>query len=465
VAAFGQYYVPLRYDLRRGTPVYVPGREPWTSYGYYDAPNYDPYSFGAVQARNYLITGNVRAGKSFRGSTPYSDVGSELATTLPSLRLSNFRRDSIGVQDIGTGVEYGVPLPYFPSSAEVTTPYTAATRFQTPYPAAGPGPTPYMPAPYVPSWQVGPSPGYVPSATYIVPGLDTYTLDRVRVPESTWEALRRLAAEEETPIPPGTVSALPGPGAAPATESAVEQLIEKPTFRFEQTPSNILPPEPAGGVGPNGLPAPADLSLYLKPETVTPVLPAVPARAPGAADETAPKWASLTGPGGAAVPPPVPTPPAGASYEALLRTAETSMRFGNYENAAELFRQAAGLDASRPEAAFGQVHAFLGRRAFYQAALALARLIEDHPDWVKRPPDLKAAFENPKTYDDVLKDLRGRIQMSETARELNFIMGYALYAGGRTEEARPYLERAAAALKHLRTPEKILLEAASGEPK
>lgn len=469
VAALGQYYVPLRYDLRRGTPVYVPGREPWVSYGSYDAPNYDPYSFGAAQNGNYFITGNVRAGKSFQGRTPYNDVGNELATGLPSLRLSNFRRDSVGVQDIGTGVEYGVPMPYFPSSAEVTTPYTAGTRFQTPYPGAAAAGVPYAPTPYVPSWEAAPGIGYAPPPTYTVPGLDNYTLDRIRIPESTWEALRRLAAEEDTPTPPGTVSTLPGPGAATAGRSQVDQLIEKPTFRFDQTPSNIVPPESTTGVGPNGLPAPEDLSLYLKPETVTPVLPAMPAQppreTPGQANEAAPKWASLTGPGSPDMPPAVPMPSAGASYDTLMRTAETSMRLGNYEGAGELFRQASIVNAGRPEAAFGQVHASLGRRAYYQAALALERLIEQHPDWVKQPPNLKAAFEDAKAYDDILNDLRDRLQMNDASRQLNFIMGYVLYAGGRTEEAKPYLERAAAFLKHLETPEKILLEAAGGPSK
>jgi hypothetical protein len=480
--AVGQYYVPLRYDLRRGSPTYVPGREPWRGYGVYDAPNYDPYSFASVQARNYFLTGNVRAGKSFQGHTPYGDTGSQLAETLPSLRLSDFRRDSIGVEDLGTGVEYGAPLPYFPSTAQVTTPYTAGTRFApAPYPPTGAGDALYAPPPYVSSWQVAPYAAYgPPPATSVVPGLDDYSLDRIRLPAGAWEVLRRLIEEEEGASPaPGLVAGLPGAGTPPAEEGPAS-LLQTPTFRFESVPSNILPPEPKTGVGPDGLPAPDDLSLYIKPQTVEAVLPGVPAspghspatpwrspagparRQPADDQEEGPGWSTLLGEGAAPAPA---LRPEAHEADALIRAAETAMHLENYEKAADLFRLATAADANRPGAAFGLVHALIGRRHYYQAALTLERLLERHPDWAARPPDLKAAFKEPKTYDEVVAELADRLQYRETSRQLNFLLGYVLYAGGRAADGRPYLERAAGSLKHLQTPEKVLLEAMGGGPK
>jgi hypothetical protein len=111
--ALAQRFVPMRYDLRSRQAQY--GGNPYTTYrnynpyapyrapsgenagygGYYGAygppAQSDPYSFEALQQRNYFVTGNVRAGKSFQGTTPYQDTGSRLTTDLPSLRLSDFR--------------------------------------------------------------------------------------------------------------------------------------------------------------------------------------------------------------------------------------------------------------------------------------------------------------------------------------------------------------------------------------
>ncbi|MCX5683346.1 MAG: hypothetical protein NT049_06640, partial [Planctomycetota bacterium] len=126
-SALGQYYVPLRYDLRYSlNPGYV------TSIPYAQAPTRaDPYAFGSPIYSGLDLTGNVRAGKSFQGNTPFNQTGSQLSTNVPSLALSNFKRDSVGIGDIGTGVEYGAPLAYFPGSASVTSLGTAERRFAT----------------------------------------------------------------------------------------------------------------------------------------------------------------------------------------------------------------------------------------------------------------------------------------------------------------------------------------------
>jgi hypothetical protein len=130
-AVSGQYYTPLRYDLRYTSPTYIPsGTMRFGPSG----PN--PYAFGSPLYSDLSVTGNLRAGKSFHGNVPYSQSGSQISTNLGTNRLSNFTRDSIGVGDIGTGVEYGAPMPYYAPSGSVTNIGTAQQRFVTPMPGS-----------------------------------------------------------------------------------------------------------------------------------------------------------------------------------------------------------------------------------------------------------------------------------------------------------------------------------------
>ncbi len=131
--AGAQYYVPLRYDLRYTTnPGYI---GPVTQA--LPAPP-DPYSYGALQYGNLLMTGNVRGGKSFEGTVPYNQQGSQLSTFLPSMALSNFNRDSVSVADVVSGLNYGGYQPYFAGAGSVTSLYTAETRFATRRRGCGP---------------------------------------------------------------------------------------------------------------------------------------------------------------------------------------------------------------------------------------------------------------------------------------------------------------------------------------
>jgi len=123
--AWAQYRTPLRYDLRYTSPTYIPSGV--MRYGPPRQP--DPYRFGNPLYGNLAVTGNLRLGKSFRGNTPYTASGSLLSRDLPSTRLSDFRRDSIGIEDLGTGLEYGGIRPYYPDMSTVTTSWTAGRRF------------------------------------------------------------------------------------------------------------------------------------------------------------------------------------------------------------------------------------------------------------------------------------------------------------------------------------------------
>jgi len=70
-----------------------------------------------VPRANLYVTGNVSGGASFQGLMPYSS-SQEFQSTLGSSDLSNFRRDSVGVQDLSRPV--GQQVPYIDPSMSVT---------------------------------------------------------------------------------------------------------------------------------------------------------------------------------------------------------------------------------------------------------------------------------------------------------------------------------------------------------
>jgi len=93
----------------------------------YDNPQLGPYGQNAPRpverpvGADLIITGNVTAGRAFRG---YSPIGSSTAFglgsgSLPSSALSNFRRDSVGVADFAAGSSWMTPQPYYSPSNTV----------------------------------------------------------------------------------------------------------------------------------------------------------------------------------------------------------------------------------------------------------------------------------------------------------------------------------------------------------
>jgi len=458
--AFGQYYVPLRYDLRQGSPVYVPGREPWKNYGSYDAARYDPYSFSAVQSRNYYLTGNVRAGKSFQGTTPYGQPGSELATSLPSLRLSNFRRDSVGVEDLGSGVEYGAPLPYFPSTGEVSSGWSV--REPTVYGRPGAGAPPYVGQGEANNWDVRAPQTYEPLSAYpAVPGaVAPEVTGQFEVSADTWAFLDRLMAEGASEPGAATPAAQPAEANPQGGAGQTAGLPYQPTFRFESRPDNLLNPGADGGPGgPQPTPTGQGLSLYVEPPPAAEVAPGQTPDSTAATSETPTEapWIPLLKEGQ-----PLQTSQAAAQYTQTLRAAHAAFKDAKFETAADLYHDASILVPSSKAALFGRVHSLLAYGGYYQVSLALERALMQHPDWAKDVPNLHAVYVAPATYDHIVSQLTERLKLQPDARELNFVLGYVLYAGGKKDEARPYLQKAAEAIKHLKGPEEILLNEIGG---
>jgi tetratricopeptide (TPR) repeat protein len=391
-AADAQYYTPLRYDLRFTSPTYIPSGT--LRFGPADKP--DPYAFGAPQYGNLGITGNLRAGKSFHGNVPYGQVGSQLSSTLPSLSLSRFQRDSFGIADLGTGVEYGIPEAYIPSSGAVTNIYTAGNRFAVPPPGDR---APYVPpnvnAPVMGFRLAPPSGGYVgsnvPEGTPIPPGVSPAEIG-MAVPQSAVAWVDALIAGRVAP--PATLAEI---------EKAKQQ--DKRLGLLTETP---------------------DLRIGIQPETP--------------AEETAPPE-----PGEPKVKlPPTPGPFRPAStYPVYLDRARAAMKDGSYDQAEAFYAAAVALEPNQPDAFFGRVYAILGVRNYLQASVVLQAQLLKHATWLKVTPDLRSAYPKPEIYDRIIVDVKNQLETEPANLNYNFLLGYVYFAGGDNALARPCLAQAA----------------------
>jgi len=468
--ALAQRFVPMRYDLRSrraqygGNP-YPTSRnyDPYAAYrgyggygGYAPPAQSDPYSFEAAQQRNYVITGNVRAGKSFQGTTPYQDSGGRLTTNLPTLRLSNFRRDSVGVEDLGTGVEYGLPLPYIPSSAAVTTPGMVDQRFAPPqvYAPSYAGSYGYN-AP-IPLPQAYGQPGdevvfWSPDVFLGEEGGAAAVPDNLPLPQGFWD---RLEAYTEG-----------GEEAKQAFSLAQGAEGEEPepfgTYGLRGTlPQNVYDPRRDRSGAGEEAPAFGGSALYwLKDEAAS----AVETGEAGAPSEITPQHVDT----GAIVPPPTGglLKVSESRYAEQVRRAHEMLKAGRFAEADRIYSDAVALDPGRPAAAFGRAHALLGLTYYHQASLVLVRYLRAHPAWAADLPDLKSVYADAQMYERTVSDLERSAKREGATPAHRFLLGYVLCAGGRRDEARPYLEQAAASAEIKEAAQALLDSMTPGPPR
>ena len=469
--ALAQYYVPLRYDMR-----YTPNPGYISPVPYSQAPpRADPYAFGSVQYGNYDITGNVRAGKSFRGSTPFGQQGSQMSTRLPSMGLSNFTRDSIGIEDLGTGVEYGAALPYFPGSGSVTSVTTARSRFATPPPMDR--------APYALPSVNSAMPGYTPA-----PGSFAGS-----APPPMLSPQQAAGYRPGLYVPRGAVewvnAMVEGRGGAPPVDRRALTTVS--TGSLGETPQErkmdlrlglpLLPADTRIGIGTEGsetgqtaLPeagapaaegapaassGPADLfqsPLYwrLREAATTDKLPARGEEPPFLLTTPKPRTTAAGGSGEErnltrepqtpAVPPLIeklPTTP--ASYADFLARAQAAVKANQYGAADSLFQAAIVMAPDQPEPFFGRVNALLGDYRYLEAALVLDRGLKEHPEWARSIPDAKAGYSKSEVYDRIVGELAEDLKNHPQSAETNLLLGYLSLASGKTEDARAYLKQVA----------------------
>jgi len=453
--ARAQRFVPMRYDLRSRQAQY--GGNPYTTYrnynpyaapyrGYAGYGNYygaygpaaqsDPYSFEALQQRNYFITGNVRAGKSFRGTTPYQDSGSRLTTDLPSLRLSNFRRDSVGIEDIGTGVEYGLPLPYIPSSAAVTTPGMVDQRFAPPQVYAPPYAGAYgynAPIPLPPAYEQPGDEGVFWSPDFFLGDegdLAAVPPENLPLPQGFWDRLEAYGEGGEETEPAFSL---------PQGAEGGEADLSREGDLWGALPQNVYDPRRNRGAAEEEAPAFGGSALYwLKDEAAS----ETETGDTEMSAEIAPQRVDTGG---------IVPLPAGSlqkipesRYAEQVRRAHEAMKAGRFAEAERIYSDAVALDPGRPAAAVGRVHALLGLAYYHQASLVLVRYLRANPAWAADLPDLKSVYADAQMYKRIVSDLERSAKEEGATPVQRFLLGYVLCAAGRRDEARPYLEQAAA---------------------
>jgi len=468
--ALAQYYVPLRYDMR-----YTPNPGYIAPVPYSQAPpRVDPYAFGSAQYGNYDITGNVRAGKSFRGSMPFGQQGSQISTRLPSMGLSNFTRDSIGIEDLGTGVEYGAALPYFPGSGSVTSITTAQSRFATPPPM---GRAPYG-LPNVNSAMPGytAAPGsFAGSAPppMVSPQQAAVYRPGLYVPRSAVEWVNAMVEGRggAPPVDRGVPTVTPASAGETPQESKMDLRLGLPLLPADMRigigtegseTGQAAPPEAGapGAPAAEGAPAaPADLfqsPLYwrLREAATTDKPPARGEEPSFLLKPPKPRTTPAGGPGEEpnrtgepetpAVPPLIeklPTTP--ASYADFLARAQAAVKASQYGVADSLFQAAIVMDPDRPEPFFGRINALLADYRYLQAAIVLDRGLKEHPEWARSIPDAKAGYAKPEVYDRIVGELAEDLKNHPQSAETNLLLGYLSLASGKTEDAKAYLKQVA----------------------
>ncbi len=108
---------------------------------------YNVYRQGVTQYGNDIMTGNITRGRQFRGYSPISsttDFGGRTGASGVGT-LDDFRRDSIGVDDVRSGVPSYLPRSYYSPTRTVQSAGDAAVGFR----ASGlpPGPQQYINVP------------------------------------------------------------------------------------------------------------------------------------------------------------------------------------------------------------------------------------------------------------------------------------------------------------------------------
>jgi len=462
--ALAQYQVPLRYDLRYSSPTYIPSD---VMRGAPPPPpaRQDPYAFGSLSYGDLGVTGNLRAGKSFQGNVPYTQLGNIVSNDLPSYSLSNFERDSIGVGDIGTGVERGVPTPYFPGSGSVTTPGTVGVRFAVP-PLSDRAP-----------YTVADLNAALPQARARV-GVDTgeARLPAEGVPAAGYgltipqSALNWVDALIEGRVSPQSA---PGGEEASKTDQRLGLLQESPDRRLGLKPETATesPWKPEKQAEEQAI-EDSESSLYqrvrkeveeAKQESSEPAkstaAPSVRSR-PGGEEDASALEGREEKPGG--IPPPAKPYKSAGGFDGYLKRADAAVKESNYSKAEALYAAAAALEPNRPVAFFGRLHALLGLMYYDQAGVVLEQTLKAHPDWVKAAPEIMSVYPNAEVLERIIRDLKANLLVKPDSLSDGLLLGYVLYSAGRRDEAKAFLEAVARVRGEEQGPEQAILKAIEG---
>ena len=126
-----------------------------------------------------------------------------------------------------------------------------------------------------------------------------------------------------------------------------------------------------------------------------------------------------------------PVPAAGSpTAEQFLRQASRSFHAGDYQEAAEGFRQADSIVPDNAAPLFGLGQSLIALGADAEAAQVLRRAILQEPGLLKEPGSLAGVYSNPAEFGRVLADLTMRAMASPPGSDARFLMAFQRYFSG-----------------------------------
>jgi hypothetical protein len=132
---------------------------------------------------------------------------------------------------------------------------------------------------------------------------------------------------------------------------------------------------------------------------------------------------------------------------------------GEYGRAAERFRQASTLAPDEPASRFLSAQALFAMGKYRESVAAICDGMKMMPDWPKEPfPPREMYGEAGRDFPLHLDRLRQSLDRDPANPALLFLYGYQLWFDGRRADARPYLQKAAAAVANPKPIELFLNE-------
>jgi len=357
--------------------------------GGYNAPN-PSYNYGSSGLGNLYITGNVTAGKSFRGFVPYKDP-TQFQSRLGSSALSGFESDAPNIQRVERGYSPGQVTPFYnrsstllPLSAQVqglTVPGSSIPRIQTLPRSESYGIRALSPPLNTEGFtQLPPS---VRPTDILIPNI--MLPQQAQLPEGpmapitpTPAPMERPVQEEPQPLEPW----LERPQESPANQQQEEQPVDYSAWLAEQAERAGRPmglqqqfAEQAERLGIEGH---LMTTTQMAPsEKVTPTpppaqdsIPELKTRRPSAVRSSQPVVSSLVGKGNDA-------------FSQTMRLGQRLLTQGKFYEAFNAYSQALTIKPDDPMPQFGQANALIGAGDLRSGGAHLEAAIKKFPKFLR----------------------------------------------------------------------------------
>jgi len=428
VASMGQYPVQnqaaSRYNPLDASAQFGP---------YLNAPTLQRYPTGGYG--NLYITGNVTAGKGFRGYVPYSDP-TQFRAPLGSSALSGFESNAPNLGRVQQGYLPNQAMPFYNSSSTIL-PLSAQRQGLT------------LPGSSIPRTQVLPEPqsyGLRAVTTPPMAGRLPMFPENVRpsdilIPSDLLAPDLRRQLAETTPEPPGkkketlwetqqkelqaalepgkketTLQPTPGPAELEPPPTQEEQpLSEILAQEAEQTPS------PKIIVGPQRENAERAQRMAVEGQR-----PGAMGKAPGSLPQDKP-----------ILPPPsAVTTLAGRGRDAFTQTmtqAQRLMNQGRFYDACQRYTDALTIKPTDPLPLIGQAHALIAAGELRMGAQSLEQGLRKFPKFLRLKLDGPTLMGGKSVLDRRRENLRNLAQKNDTP-EVRLLLGYVEILSGNREQ-------------------------------